>query len=121
MIKGCIQLGSAPDLDATVEMVPVDYVSKAIVHLSRQKQLPSNIFHVAGRHRLSLRELFSLVGSFGYLLTGFTDGPPLSMPVFDCRHTLDGLQGTQIECPQIDKDLMSAYLTHFKNCGFFDM
>lgn len=149
MITGCIQLGSAPDIDATVEMVPVDYVSKTIVHLSRQKQLSSTVFHIVGQHRLSLRELFSLVGSLGYqltmvpyadwrkalfddakvssnnalfpLLTGFTDGPPLSMPVFDCRHTLNGLQGTQIECPRIDRDLISVYLSYFKNCGFLDM
>ncbi len=38
MIKGFIQLGSAPDLDMMINMTPVDYVSKAIIHLSRQKE-----------------------------------------------------------------------------------
>lgn len=34
MIKGCIQLGTAPELNTLVNLAPVDYVSSAIVHLS---------------------------------------------------------------------------------------
>jgi FkbH-like protein/thioester reductase-like protein len=33
-LKGCIQLGSWPLIDTTWEMVPVDYVCKAIVHIA---------------------------------------------------------------------------------------
>lgn len=148
MIKGCIQLGSAPDIDAMVEMVPVDYVSKTIIHLSRQRELPSNIFHVVGRRYIPVGELFRIIASLGYkitlmpypewrtalfedaktssknalypLLTGFTDGPILQMPAFDCRQTLEGLRGTQIECPEIDATLVSAYLGYFKKSGFLD-
>src|SRR5205823_4505156 len=39
MLKGCIQLGSIPGQDTAemMEMTPVDYVSQAIVSLSRRK------------------------------------------------------------------------------------
>jgi len=43
MIKG-FKLGSAPDLDLMVNMTPVDYVSSAIVHLSRQKESLGKLF-----------------------------------------------------------------------------
>ncbi len=147
MIKGCIQLGSAPDSDAMIEMVPVDYVSKTIVHLSRQRELQSNVFHVVGPHYIPTRELGRIVGSLGYkmtlvsysdwrntlledaktssknalypLLAVFTDGSPLErVPTFDCRHTLEGLRGTQLVCPEIDMALMTTYLTYFRSSGF---
>ncbi len=35
MAKGCIQLGCAPDLDLILQIAPADYVSQAIVHLSK--------------------------------------------------------------------------------------
>jgi thioester reductase-like protein len=148
MIKGCIQLGSAPDIDAMIEIVPVDYVSKAIVHLSRQRELQSDVFHVVGPRYIPVRELFHIVGSLGYkitmlpyadwrkllfddaktssknalfpLLTGFASATPLEMPAFDCRRTLEGLKGTQIVCPEISTSLVATYLTYFRNSGFLD-
>lgn len=40
MIQGCLQVGIAPDIDAALNLVPVDYVSRAIIHLS-QTQFPN--------------------------------------------------------------------------------
>jgi thioester reductase-like protein len=37
MIKTWVGLGTAPKVETTMNMVPVDYVSRAIVHLSRQE------------------------------------------------------------------------------------
>jgi len=39
VLRGCIQLKSAPDANMMVDMTPVDYVSRAIIHLSKQKNL----------------------------------------------------------------------------------
>jgi len=147
VIKGCIQLGSVPDSDARVEMVPVDYVSKAIVHLSRQRKLRSRVFNVVNPHHISAGELGRIFGSLGYkmavtsytdwraalledartssmnalypLLTLFTEDPIREqMPVFDCRQTLEGLAGSQIVCPEIDAGLIATYLAYFRNSGF---
>jgi FkbH-like protein/thioester reductase-like protein len=37
MLKGCLQLGSWPLLDTLWEMAPIDFVSKAIVHIAKRK------------------------------------------------------------------------------------
>jgi thioester reductase-like protein len=41
-----VQLGSAPDIDIRDNIVPVDYVSKAIVHLSQQEESLGKTFHL---------------------------------------------------------------------------
>src|SRR5207248_6689322 len=33
-LKGCIQAGIAPMLEACIELIPADYVSRAVVHLA---------------------------------------------------------------------------------------
>ena len=121
-------------------------MSKAIVHLSLRKELQSNVFHVVGPHYIPAKDLFQIINSLGYaigfvayddwrdaliegaktssanalypLLAGFIDGPPLELPAFDCRQTLEGLRGTQVVCPAIDRDLMTTYLRYFKDSGF---
>lgn len=40
MLQGLAQLGLAPQWETTLELSPVDYISNAIVHLSRQPNLP---------------------------------------------------------------------------------
>jgi len=66
MVKGFIQLGSAPDLDLMINMTPVDYVSKAIVYLSRQKESLGKAFHLVNSHSLHLSKLVNEIHSFGY-------------------------------------------------------
>lgn len=46
LITNSIRLGSMPALRALVDMLPVDYVSKAIVHLSRQPGSAGKAFHL---------------------------------------------------------------------------
>jgi thioester reductase-like protein len=66
MLKGFIELGFAPDVDTTVDMTPVDYVSKAIAHLSKQEQSLGKIFHLSNPHPIRSFELFNWIGEFGY-------------------------------------------------------
>lgn len=66
VLKGCIQLGSAPDTNAIVDMTPVDYVSRAIVHLSKQKQSLGKAFHLHNPHSIHWSDLASWLCSFGY-------------------------------------------------------
>jgi len=67
-IAGCIQLGSAPDEDTQLNIAPVDYVSRAIVHLSRQKESLRKTFHLINPLPLHLSELVSYIHSLGYPL-----------------------------------------------------
>ena len=66
MLKGFIQLGSAPDLDLMMTLTPVDYISSAIVHLSRQKASVGKAFHLLNPHPLHMSKLVSNIQALGY-------------------------------------------------------
>ncbi len=54
MIKGCIQLGIAPDIDLSFNIVPVDYVSKAIAHLSTKPDALGETFHLVNPYHVAI-------------------------------------------------------------------
>jgi thioester reductase-like protein len=66
MIKGCIQMGYFPDVDYKMDMSPVDYVSKAIVQLSRQKECLGKAFNLQHPEPVPLKELVNWVSKFGF-------------------------------------------------------
>ena len=68
MLKGFIQLKCAPDVETIVDMTPVDYVSKAIVYLSKQNKSLEKIFHLSNPHPIRSFELFAWIRKFGYPL-----------------------------------------------------
>jgi len=65
-IKGCIQLGSMPNEDMQLNLSPVDYVSQAIVYLSKQKDSLGKAFHPINPQALQLSEMASYIRSLGY-------------------------------------------------------
>jgi amino acid adenylation domain-containing protein/thioester reductase-like protein len=68
LIKGCVELGVAPDLDMPMELVPVDYVSGAAVHLSLRPESLGRIFHLVNPEVSRLSDVLDGVRSFGYPL-----------------------------------------------------
>jgi amino acid adenylation domain-containing protein/thioester reductase-like protein len=68
MIKGCIQLGSAPQIELAVDLAPVDYVSGAIVQLASQPALLGRSFHLSNPHPLRWSALVEWMRAFGYPL-----------------------------------------------------
>ncbi|MEH2433564.1 MAG: amino acid adenylation domain-containing protein [Nostoc sp.] len=71
VIKGCIQLGSYPELiEQKEELIPVDYASRAIVHLSKKQESLGKAFHIVPPldHNIGLIELFEFICSYGYQL-----------------------------------------------------
>jgi len=68
LIKGCIQMGSAPDWDMVLDMAPVDFVSKAIIYLSRQTDTVGRAFHLMNSGPLSWSDLVAEVRRIGYPL-----------------------------------------------------
>ncbi|MBC1238619.1 thioester reductase domain-containing protein [Nostoc sp. 2RC] len=66
MAKGCLQMGSFPDVEYMMDMSPVDYVSQAIVYLSRQKESIGRAFHLQHPQPASLKVLVDWIRSFGY-------------------------------------------------------
>lgn len=66
LIQGLMQMSSAPELDLKMSLTPVDYVSKAIVHLSRQTDSLGKAFHLVSPHAVSLKEIVYEINEFGY-------------------------------------------------------
>jgi amino acid adenylation domain-containing protein/thioester reductase-like protein len=66
LIIGCIQLGSVPDHDIQEDIMPVDYVSQAIIHLSKQKKSLGKAFHLVNHQLLHTNTLLEVIQSCGY-------------------------------------------------------
>lgn len=152
MLKGCIQMRSVPQRDGMVNLIPVDFVSKAILYLSRQEKSLGKAFHLINPNPAPFHEVVSWVRSHGYELREISDedwrkelrtivsqspdnalyplvpfwskepdsntiSPTLK---FDCQNTLNGLNGTDIKCPPVSRDLFNKFLSYLIRQGFLD-
>lgn len=62
-----IQLGYRPDVEGwRAEMTPVDFVSKAIVHLADQTQAKQLVFHLGDPDPVDTSKVFEDLGELGY-------------------------------------------------------
>ncbi|MGH8552409.1 MAG: thioester reductase domain-containing protein, partial [Methylococcales bacterium] len=68
LLKGCILLGLYPDWDIEVTLVPVDYVSRAMVHLAGQSESFGKAFHFFNPEPVHWRKLMAIVRDLGYPL-----------------------------------------------------
>ncbi len=66
MIKVSVDSGITPDIDTAMDMTPVDYVSGALVHLSKSPESLGKIYHLANPSPVLARDLISWIRSFGY-------------------------------------------------------
>ncbi|RMZ47449.1 putative NRPS-like protein biosynthetic cluster [Aspergillus flavus] len=67
LIVESIHLGYAPDVDGwRAEMTPVDFVSKAIVHLANQTHADQTVFHLGDPNPLSMNSVFAELRELGY-------------------------------------------------------
>ncbi len=150
MIKGCIQMGIAPQQPIAGEnWVPVDYVSQAIVHLSQQQTSWGSwgqVFHLVNRNPIDWSNLVDWICAFGYplrkisyerwrkefyeraaenalspLMPLFREPDTLAEPQhFSYWNTLAGLEGTSITCPPVDTVLLHTYFAYFLRSRFLD-
>jgi L-2-aminoadipate reductase len=67
MMKGCIQLASRPNINNTVNMVPVNHVARVIVACAfRPPASPLGVAHVTGHPRLRFNQFLAGLGTYGY-------------------------------------------------------
>ncbi|KAJ5130525.1 uncharacterized protein N7515_006564 [Penicillium bovifimosum] len=67
LIVESIQLGYAPDVEGwRAEMTPVNFVSKAIVHLATQTQTDQTLFHLGDPKPVDTRSVFEDLKELGY-------------------------------------------------------
>jgi thioester reductase-like protein len=149
LLKGCIQLKKFPSVEETdIILVPVDYVSQSIVHLSLLEKY-SGTFHLTNSQPIRWDNLFDATCSVGYSLEKVTYNEFLlavehhafkhpedefysslllllsssktflsKKPKFDARHTQAGLAGTSIVCPPMDEKLLATYFSYFQKVGY---
>jgi thioester reductase-like protein len=68
MIKTWVGLRTAPDVDTKLNLVPIDYVSRAIVGLSLREESLGKHFHLANSLPVGVNDLVAWIEAFGYPL-----------------------------------------------------
>jgi amino acid adenylation domain-containing protein/thioester reductase-like protein len=68
VIGASLRLGAAPDVDVAIEMSPVDWVSRALVHLSGRPQSLGSTFHLVSREALPWHQLLAWLEERGHPL-----------------------------------------------------
>ncbi|MBD3886057.1 amino acid adenylation domain-containing protein [Phormidium tenue FACHB-886] len=66
LIKGCIQLGIAPDWNMPIDIVPVDWISRAIVHLSQKNDSSGKAFNFSNPQAITWNQLVNWMHNFSY-------------------------------------------------------
>jgi thioester reductase-like protein len=147
VIKGCIELGMAPELDLDVEMTPVDYVASALVRASLAPRPFGANLHLVNGAKMPFAELVGQLSSHGWevpvvpvgqwwqaLRDSYAIRPNELHPVmdvveefivggeeaisYDVTHAVEALQGTGVACPRLDADLLDTYLRWMVRTGY---
>ncbi|MEU9736289.1 thioester reductase domain-containing protein [Streptomyces sp. NPDC048002] len=147
VIKGCVQLGMAPDLDLEIEMTPVDYVTSALVRISRREHAWGLTYHLVNRRKAAFGELLNAMERYGWdfrtvqvdqwwraLQESFAVNDNELHPVmgvveefvvggeeaidYDASNTVQGLAGSGIACPPLDGSLLSLYFEWMVRTGY---
>lgn len=66
MMVGCIKAKVAPEVKNPMDMTPVDFVSQAMVHLSRQPSSMGKVFHLLNPKPIHWSDIFDMVIAAGY-------------------------------------------------------
>jgi thioester reductase-like protein len=147
VLKGCIQLGLAPRLDLEVEMTPVDYVSAALVRISRTPHYFGETYHLVNRAKMRFDDVIRSVIGHGWpvqvvpvdrwwqeLQQTFGEQDNELHPVmevveefviggeeaidYDTAHAETALAGTGVTCPPLDERLLDTYFTWMTANGY---
>jgi thioester reductase-like protein len=68
LVRGIVALGAMPDLAASMDIVPVDYVARGIVQLSVRPELAGQRFHLCARSEVPWSDLAGWLGQQGYAI-----------------------------------------------------
>ncbi|MER7761399.1 thioester reductase domain-containing protein [Streptomyces sp. NPDC097619] len=146
-LKGILQSGAVPATGGgRFHLLPVDYVSGAIVAVSRRAASSGGTFHLFNQSSLSLGQSVEFLRGLGYgleeagweewservradrgnalqpllhafeMMTSDTDG---FYPPIDTTETERALEGTGIVCPPLTAELFARYVDFFVEAGHF--
>ena len=146
MVNGCLMLKKYPDIETDFNLVPIDYVSRAIIHVTHQNCAFGQAFHVVNPTSISWRKLWQHIQALGYAVepTSYdnwiaeinqqaTENKLMAQlrvllrtpivffkfkPKFDDCHIQHSLSNSTIYCPSIDTAHLQVYLNYFQKTGY---
>ncbi|MDX3855598.1 polyketide synthase [Streptomyces sp. AK02-01A] len=146
-LKGLLQAEAVPSrVDGRFHLLPVDYVSAAIIGISIKPKTAGGTFHLFNQSYLSLSDCVSRLRGLGYrlgeadwgewsaavradrnnallpLLHAFemmTSDTDAFYPPIDTTETEAALEGTGISCPPLTEELFATYVDFFVREGHF--
>ena len=151
LVRAIFKMGSVPDVEILGGIVPVDYVSDAILHLSSKSNSFGRTFHLSAAKQSNFVEVFEMIAALGVPLRKIPFSQwkadyydlarqhpeeafhaflplinrvgthPLRLPRLDLTNTVAGLEGTSITCPTIDTALVETYVKHFIKAGLLSL
>jgi thioester reductase-like protein len=68
ILKACLRIGSYPEADTAIDITPVDYVSRAMVHLAQEEPCAGRAFHLRNPAPVAWNDLMGMIGGLGYPL-----------------------------------------------------
>lgn len=150
LVRAVFKLGSVPDVEIMGGIVPVDFVSDAIVHLSSNPDSFGKTFHLSTLKQSNFTEVFQMMNSMGVQIKKIpfaqwkTDyynlakqfpeesfhaflplinqvgTERLSLPHLDLSNTLAGLKDSSITVPMVDMQLVETYVKYFAKAGLLE-
>jgi len=69
MIKGCIEMGYAPDIENDLNTLPVDFAAKFITDSSLTKECRNQVFNLSLPYPPSFKQIFQWLKEFGCTLS----------------------------------------------------
>ncbi len=146
-LKGLLQAGSVPTTSGgRFHLLPVDYVSEAILRISRREASAGGTFHLFNQSSLSLGTCVAYLRDLGYplderpwdewsesvrtdrdnalypLLHAFemmTSDTDAFYPPIGTEETEAALEGSDITCPALTRELFEKYVAFFVEAGHF--
>jgi thioester reductase-like protein len=147
LLDAALSLQAAPDLDVTLDIVPVDYVADAVVFISKLPDPFGKIYHLSAAEPTDYKDLLNHLEDQGYPLETVSyeqwkrdlfalaeanpergwnvylpliadvDDQVLHMPRFGQENTRAGLKGSSIQSTPLGPELLNAYFKHFIETG----
>ena len=150
VIKGCIQMGCAPNWDVGLNIIPVYFVSEAIVKFSLDRIDESLVFNLQNRTEINWKNLVTFINKnycpirilesnewrdkhlslinpdnmlyplMSFYTQGFAEIPSFKINIED-KNVQKAMKEFSISFPSSNEDLLSKYFDYFQSVGFISV
>lgn len=150
LIRAWLAIKAMPQDLRDMNLVPIDYVAKAIVHLAMRADSIGKAFHLINPVRTPFRDIAELLCAHGHPMPQLPNPewrerlnaavaasrdmnlvslcmtaaeferhqrPRAAQVRFDATNTLNGLAGSAISCPVIDRPMLDLFYRYMDEAG----